>query len=104
VLAGSRPGDIVLDPFSGSGTSGAVAVTYGRHFVGIELNPEYCMMSERRIAFAAPEPLFTLDDEFTDTSLPSAIRNPRIVPLPDGGRAGIVAKVYVPLGWLAELL
>jgi hypothetical protein len=104
VLAGCRPGDIVLDPFSGSGTSGVVAVTYGRHYLGVELNPEYRIMSERRIAFAAPEPLLTLDDEFTDTSLPSAIRYPRIVPLPEGGRDGTVAKVYVPSGWLAEFL
>jgi DNA modification methylase len=104
VLAGCRPGDIVLDPFSGSGTSGVVAVTYGRHYLGVELNPEYRIMSERRIAFAAPEPLLTLDDEFTDTSLPSAIRYPRIIPLPEGGRDGTVAKVYVPSGWLAELL
>jgi DNA modification methylase len=104
VLACSRPGDIVLDPFSGSGTTGVVAVTYGRHYVGVELNPEYRIMSERRIAFAVPEPLVTHDDKVTDTSLPLAIRNPRIVPLPDGGRAGTVAKVYVPSGWLAELL
>ena len=40
----------VLDPFAGSGTTGAVAYRLGRKFVGIELNPEYAEMAERRIA------------------------------------------------------
>ena len=43
----------VLDPFSGSGTSGVVAVKLGRRYVGIELNPDYVTMSERRIATEA---------------------------------------------------
>lgn len=41
VLAGSRPGDIVFDPFFGSGTTGQVAQRLGRHFAGCELNPDY---------------------------------------------------------------
>lgn len=41
---------IVLDPFAGSGTTGAVALKEGRRFIGIELNPEYAKMAERRIA------------------------------------------------------
>lgn len=53
ILAGSRPDDIVLDPFCGSGTTGAVATQEGRDFIGIEINPEYCKMSERRIHEAA---------------------------------------------------
>jgi DNA modification methylase len=40
----------VLDPFAGSGTTGAVAYRLGRQFIGIELNPEYAEMAERRIA------------------------------------------------------
>jgi len=47
--APSEPGT-VLDPFAGSGTTGAVAYRLGRKFVGIELNPEYAEMAERRIA------------------------------------------------------
>jgi len=39
----------VLDPFSGTGTTGVVAVTLGRDYVGIELKPEYAAMSRRRI-------------------------------------------------------
>ena len=41
ILAGSRPGDVVLDPFMGSGTVGKVATDLGRQFIGLELNPEY---------------------------------------------------------------
>lgn len=53
ILAGSRPGDTVLDPFCGSGTTGAVATQEGRDFIGIDINPNYCKMSERRIHEAA---------------------------------------------------
>ena len=54
ILAGSRPGDTVLDPFCGAGTAGLVADRLGRSFVGIELNPEYAAMAERRIRGDAP--------------------------------------------------
>lgn len=50
VLAGSRPGDLVLDPFAGSGTTGVVALRHGRRFLGLELNPDYAAMARRRIA------------------------------------------------------
>lgn len=50
VLAGCPVGGTVLDPFTGSGTTGAVACRLGRNFVGVELNPEYAAMAERRIA------------------------------------------------------
>jgi DNA modification methylase len=49
VLAGSRPGDIVLDPFMGSGTVALVAKELNRKYLGIELNPEYIRMAERRL-------------------------------------------------------
>jgi len=42
-------GDLVLDPFSGAGTTGVAAVRLGRRYIGIELNPEYVAMSEARI-------------------------------------------------------
>ena len=44
----------VLDTFCGSGTTGLVAARNGRNFRGIELNPDYCEMSRRRIASDAP--------------------------------------------------
>lgn len=49
VLAGSRPGDIVLDPFNGSGTTGLVAGELGRRYVGVELNPEYIALTRERL-------------------------------------------------------
>lgn len=56
LLASSRPGDCVLDPFSGSGTTGAVAVRLGRTFVGVELSTEYCEIARQRIASAGSTP------------------------------------------------
>ena len=50
ILAGSRPGDIVLDPFFGAGTVGLVATELGRRCVGIELNEDYVAMARRRIS------------------------------------------------------
>lgn len=50
ILAGSRRGDTVLDPFLGTGTTASVALTYGRHFIGIELNPQYVEMARKRLA------------------------------------------------------
>lgn len=49
VLAGCPEDGVVLDPFFGSGTSGVVAKKLGRKFVGIELNPTYCAIADRRI-------------------------------------------------------
>lgn len=54
IMAGSKLGDTVLDPFAGAGTVGAVCEKTGRGFVGIELNPAYVAMAERRIAGVAP--------------------------------------------------
>lgn len=50
ILAGSSPGNLVLDPFNGSGTVGVVALRHGRRYIGLELNPAYCKMARRRIA------------------------------------------------------
>jgi DNA modification methylase len=52
ILAGSRPGDIVLDPFMGSGTTAAVTIEHGRQFVGCELNEDYKPLQDQRIAEA----------------------------------------------------
>jgi len=49
VIAGSREGGIVLDPFVGSGTTAVVAKKHNRGFIGIELNPEYVEMAKRRL-------------------------------------------------------
>lgn len=52
ILASSKPGDIVLDPFLGSGTTSVVARKLGRHFIGIEAEEEYCLLAERRLGLA----------------------------------------------------
>ena len=57
ILAGSRPGDIVLDPFMGSGTTAAVALQHGRQYLGCELNPAYQPLQDARIATSVG-PLF----------------------------------------------
>jgi len=50
VLASTKPGDVVLDPFFGSGTVGQVARNLGRDFVGVELNEEYVEIAKRRLS------------------------------------------------------
>ena len=52
ILLGSREGDTVLDPFSGSGTTGEVAQKLGRHAVLMELNPKYSQISSEKIQYA----------------------------------------------------
>ena len=48
ILAGSKVGGVILDPFFGSGTTGRVATKYNREYIGIELNPEYVEISNKR--------------------------------------------------------
>lgn len=52
ILASSRPGDLVFDPFLGSGTTSVVAKKLGRTYVGVELDPMYCCLAEKRLAMA----------------------------------------------------
>jgi modification methylase len=54
LLTSSQPGDVVLDPFFGTGTTGAVAKKLGRHFIGIERDPGYIAAAKARIAAAEP--------------------------------------------------
>lgn len=50
ILAGSRPGEVVLDPFAGSGTTLYVAKKFGRQYIGVELNPDYIALAEKRLS------------------------------------------------------
>jgi len=54
IVSSTRPGDVVLDPFFGSGTTGAVAKRLGRHFIGIEREADYVKVARRRIAEVVP--------------------------------------------------
>lgn len=56
ILAGSKPGDIVLDPFMGAGTTGVVAKKLDRRWIGIDASPEYCQMADKRIAGTHAQP------------------------------------------------
>jgi modification methylase len=79
ILAGTKPGEVVLDPFFGSGTTGAVAKLLGRRFIGIERDAEYAAIARQRIASVVP----VSDPELVAT--PSKREEPRI-----------------PFGWLVE--
>ena len=52
ILASSNPGDIVFDPFLGSGSTAVTAKKLNRHFVGIEMNEQYCVWVEKRLEMA----------------------------------------------------
>ena len=79
LLASSNPGDLVLDPFFGTGTTGAVAKRLGRDFIGIDADPGYVDLAAKRIAAVQP-----LDQEDLAVT-PSKRSLPRI-----------------PFGWLVE--
>jgi site-specific DNA-methyltransferase (adenine-specific) len=55
ILASSKPGDLVFDPFNGSGTSAVVAKKLERHYLGIELDETYCCLAQKRLDLASTE-------------------------------------------------
>jgi modification methylase len=61
LLASTHPGDLVLDPFFGTGTTGAVARRLGRRWLGIELDPNYAAAARARIARVRPYPPSALE-------------------------------------------
>ncbi len=56
ILSSSRPGDVVLDPFFGTGTTGAAARRLGRHYIGIERDPTYAARAQARCQSVEPLP------------------------------------------------
>lgn len=56
VLASADPGDLVFDPFLGSGTTSVVAKKLGRRYLGVELDPQYCLWAEQRLVLADADP------------------------------------------------
>lgn len=69
ILSGSRIGDYVMDPFSGSGTVAVVAKRHGRGFVGTELNPEHIISANRRLSGTMNIPLDFSDEPVKQTSV-----------------------------------
>ena len=72
LLASTKPGDVILDPFLGSGTTAAVAKKMRRHFIGIERDETYAEVARERIAAAQPP-----EDE-TDFNIQSKRTEPRV--------------------------
>ncbi|MBA2935769.1 site-specific DNA-methyltransferase [Sphingomonas sp. CGMCC 1.13654] len=72
LLATTKPGDVVLDPFFGTGTTGAVAKRLGRRWIGIEREPKYIRVARERIAAALPL------DESAMTVMPTKRTAPRV--------------------------
>ncbi len=72
ILASSRPGDVILDPFFGTGTTGAVAHALGRHYIGIERESRYIEAARQRLAALPP----VIDQ--SSLNLPSRRNAPRI--------------------------
>jgi modification methylase len=73
LLSASRPGDVILDPFFGTGTTGAAAKRLGRHFIGVERDETYAKVAEDRIAAvvpAAPEDLAVMGSKKLETRIP----------------------------------
>jgi modification methylase len=73
ILAATRPGDVILDPFFGTGTTGAAAKRLGRHFVGIERDETYAKVAETRIAGvipAAPDDLKVMGSKRAEVKVP----------------------------------
>jgi modification methylase len=79
ILSSTKPGEIVLDPFFGSGTTGAVARRLGRHFIGIERDKEYARIARSRIA----------DIEPADSDVIEVTKSKRSEP-------------RIPFGWVVE--
>jgi modification methylase len=79
LLASSKPGDVILDPFFGTGTTGAVAKRLGRHFVGIEREATYIEAALARISHVSPAP-------------------PAVLEMPQGRRS----EPRIPFGSLVE--
>ncbi len=70
ILASSRPDDLILDPFCGSGTTGAAAKRLGRRFLGVERDQHYAAAAQKRIASITPLPTSSLAPFMTAREAP----------------------------------
>ena len=94
LLSASRVGDVVLDPFFGTGTTGAAARRLGRHFIGIERDETYAKLAEKRIEAvipAAPEDLVVTGSKKAEPKVPFGA-------LVEAGLLAPGDKLYCPKG------
>ena len=73
LLSASKPGDVVLDPFFGTGTTGAAAKRLGRRWIGIERDPNYAKLAKKRIdkvTAASPEDLEVMGSKKSEPRIP----------------------------------
>ena len=70
ILSSSRPDDLVLDPFCGTGTTGSVAKQLGRRFIGVERDTDYAAAARKRIAATEPLPAASLAPFMTAREAP----------------------------------
>jgi len=94
LLSASRVGDVVLDPFFGTGTTGAAAKRLGRHFIGIERDETYAKLAEKRIKAvipAAPEDLVVTGSKKAEPKVPFGA-------LVEAGLLAPGDKLYCPKG------
>lgn len=89
ILSSSKIGDIVLDPFFGTGTTGAVAKKFGRHFIGIEQNKSYIKIAQKRI-----DETQIMDNEIVRGSLETKPPRVSLVELQNAGLLQVKQKLY----------
>lgn len=87
IISSTRPGDIVLDPFFGTGTTGAIAKRYGRNYIGIEREEKYIFAAEERLNSVKNQ-----SDEITNLSL--EVKPPRV------SLSELISKKYLCEGQL----
>jgi len=92
LLASSNPGDVVLDPFFGTGTTGAVAKSLRRHYIGIEREAQYVQIARQRIA-AVPEPQH-VDGSLLETKSRRALPRVRFSSLLEAGYVRVGQALY----------
>lgn len=100
IISSSNPGDVILDPFMGSGTTAAVAKMLGRNYIGIEQDKKYIAVAEQRL-----KPITSLPME--DLEYPTEVKPPRVAfgVLMESGYLSSGSNLYSPdLRFSAKIL